>query len=45
VYRPDLFSLAARMEDLFIPPEPLRNFSVPATIESTIASEDGMPDF
>jgi NitT/TauT family transport system ATP-binding protein/nitrate/nitrite transport system substrate-binding protein len=31
VYRPDLFSLAARMEDLFVPPGMARNIPVPAT--------------
>ena len=30
VYRPDLFSLAARMEDLFVPPGIARNIPVPA---------------
>jgi ABC-type nitrate/sulfonate/bicarbonate transport system substrate-binding protein len=30
VYRPDLFSLAARMEDLFVPPGLGRNIPVPA---------------
>jgi NitT/TauT family transport system ATP-binding protein/nitrate/nitrite transport system substrate-binding protein len=30
IYRPDLFSLAARMEDLFIPPIVSRNIPVPA---------------
>jgi NitT/TauT family transport system ATP-binding protein/nitrate/nitrite transport system substrate-binding protein len=30
VYRPDLFSLAARMEDLFVPPGIVRNIPVPA---------------
>jgi NitT/TauT family transport system ATP-binding protein/nitrate/nitrite transport system substrate-binding protein len=30
VYRPDLFSLAARMEDLFVPPGIGRNIPVPA---------------
>jgi NitT/TauT family transport system ATP-binding protein/nitrate/nitrite transport system substrate-binding protein len=31
VYRPDLFSLAARMEDLFVPPAIGRNIAVPAS--------------
>ena len=31
VYRPDLFSLAARMEDLFIPPAQMRNIALPDT--------------
>jgi two-component system, oxyanion-binding sensor len=32
VYRPDLFSLAARMEDLFVPPLAERNIAVPEVV-------------
>jgi nitrate/nitrite transport system substrate-binding protein len=32
VYRPDLFSLAARLEDSFIPADMVRNVPVPETI-------------
>jgi hypothetical protein len=32
VYRPDLFSLAARMEDLFVPPLLGRNIAVPEVL-------------
>jgi NitT/TauT family transport system ATP-binding protein/nitrate/nitrite transport system substrate-binding protein len=40
VYRPDLFSLAARMEDLFVPPGIARNIPVPTAAweEPTFAS-------
>jgi len=45
VYRPDLFSLAARMEDLFVPQASARNVAVPAAIGVETVSEPGMPDF
>jgi two-component system, oxyanion-binding sensor len=45
VYRPDLFSLAARMEDLFIPPASVRNIAVPEEVGDRIALEIGMPEF
>jgi len=45
VYRPDLFSLAARMEDLFIPAAAARNITVPGAIGAEIASGSDMPEF
>jgi hypothetical protein len=45
VYRPDLFSLAARMEDLFIPPGSARGVAVPDASEAEYALETGMPEF
>jgi ABC-type nitrate/sulfonate/bicarbonate transport system substrate-binding protein len=45
VYRPDLFSLAARMEDLFIPPAAARGIAVPEAIGAGAASGIGMPEF
>jgi ABC-type nitrate/sulfonate/bicarbonate transport system substrate-binding protein len=44
VYRPDLFSLAARMEDLFIPSGGERNIPVPDTAWAAPASETGAVD-
>ena len=41
VYRPDLFSLAARMEDLFIPTGAGRNVPVPEAIWEVPASRTG----
>lgn len=41
VYRPDLFSLAARMEDLFVPPGHLRNIAVPEAVWGDPAPETG----
>ena len=45
VYRPDLFSLAARMEDLFIPADPMRGIALPETTESGFAPEIGSLNF
>lgn len=44
VYRPDLFSLAARMEDLFVPPGIARNIPVPAAAWGEPALESGAVD-
>jgi two-component system, oxyanion-binding sensor len=41
VYRPDLFSLAARMEDLFVPPGVARNIPAPAAAWGASALESG----
>jgi ABC-type nitrate/sulfonate/bicarbonate transport system substrate-binding protein len=41
VYRPDLFSLAARLEDLFVPLGHARNIAVPETVWAESASETG----
>jgi ABC-type nitrate/sulfonate/bicarbonate transport system substrate-binding protein len=41
VYRPDLFSLAARLEDSFIPADIARNVAVP----ETVWEGSGVPDF
>jgi len=45
VYRPDLFSLAARMEDLFISPVAVRNIPVPEAHWDRIAPETGTAGF
>jgi hypothetical protein len=45
VYRPDLFSLAARMEDLFIPTGAGRNIAVPEADYVGDASESGTLEF
>jgi NitT/TauT family transport system ATP-binding protein/nitrate/nitrite transport system substrate-binding protein len=45
VYRPDLFSLAARMEDLFDPPGHTRNIAITEELGTLPAQEAGMPDF
>jgi ABC-type nitrate/sulfonate/bicarbonate transport system substrate-binding protein len=39
VYRPDLFSLAARLEDLFIPGASVRNIAVPSAAWSGVTSD------
>jgi hypothetical protein len=41
VYRPDLFSLAARTEDLFVPPDIARDIPVPAAAWGEARLEDG----
>ena len=41
VYRPDLFSLAARMEDLFVPAGSGRNIPVPETAWAGDVREHG----
>jgi hypothetical protein len=41
VYRPDLFSLAARREDLFVPPGVAREIPVPAAAWGEARLEDG----
>jgi hypothetical protein len=41
VYRPDLFSLAARMEDLFVAPGIARNIPVPAAAWGESACDSG----
>jgi len=45
VYRPDLFSLAARMEDLFIPPGSARNIAIPEELGTGPTTEFGAFDF
>ncbi len=45
VYRPDLFSLAARMEDLFIPTVSARNIVFPETLAAASLQESGGLDF
>jgi len=44
VYRPDLFSLAARMEDLFLPNGAGRNITVPETAWASDLPEAGAVD-
>jgi NitT/TauT family transport system ATP-binding protein/nitrate/nitrite transport system substrate-binding protein len=44
VYRPDLFSLAARMEDLYIPPGIARNIPIPEAVWAEPASKTGALD-
>lgn len=41
VYRPDLFSLAARMEDLFIAPGNVRNIAMPEAVWTVPAPDTG----
>jgi two-component system, oxyanion-binding sensor len=43
VYRPDLFSSAASVEDLFAPPGRMRNIPVPVAAWSEFAPEIGTP--
>jgi NitT/TauT family transport system ATP-binding protein/nitrate/nitrite transport system substrate-binding protein len=45
VYRPDLFSLAARMEDLFIPPGLVRGIAADEAYSAEIEHELDMPEF
>jgi ABC-type nitrate/sulfonate/bicarbonate transport system substrate-binding protein len=45
VYRPDLFALAARMEDLFISPGPARDRALPVAAGDRSTSALAMPEF
>jgi two-component system, oxyanion-binding sensor len=45
VYRPDLFSMAARMEDLFIPPGIDSTVAISEVQDAETAAELGMPEF
>ena len=45
LYRPDLFSLAARMEDLFLPTGAMRNIAASEAFSAGPASELGTLDF
>ena len=45
VYRPDLYALAARMEDLFVPPGPGRNIASFEAHDLPAASVIGMSNF
>jgi two-component system, oxyanion-binding sensor len=45
IYRPDLFSLAARMEDLFISPTISRNIAIPEALDAASGVEIDTADF
>jgi hypothetical protein len=45
IYRPDLFSLAARTEDLFLPTGSVRDIAISEAFTAGPASELGMLDF